>query len=283
MTELPARLNAVLETALLSVKDEGQREELRLVAGVIAYATWQHWLAWRPREDNRPEHEWVVFANIMKIAEAERLTLSERRIATAFAFTHDTFFIPRITEAMTREADGESKKQLEADKKQQRVDHMKGGAANARFILAQLKDPRRAGAALLTDEEIARCADIVAGHDRWKSDEPPPRGTDRLAVVCLEGDALWPLHPIGVLADLERPDKVRDACDPAAWQKELKESLKTLRQYRANWTGLNERFIDEESIFRTEEGHRLYREWRQFWSLEETAEPGAAADRSGTG
>ena len=268
MSALPARLRAMLETALLSVKDEGQREDLRLVAGAIANATWQRWLSSRPPEDNRPEHEWVVFANIMKIAEAEQLTLSNRRIATAFAFTHDTSYIPRIAEAMIRAADGERKQQLEVDKKRQRTVHMKKGAANAREILGQLKDPRGAGDPLLTDEEIERCADIVAGHDRWKLGQPHPLSTDLLAVVCLEGDALWPLHPIGVLGDLERPDPLRDACDPAAWREALAHSLQTLRRYRANWNDLlHEHFIDHESIFRTQEGHRLYQGWRKLWNL----------------
>lgn len=265
---LPARLKAMLDTALLSVKDEGQREDLRLVAGAVANATWQRWLSSRPPEDNRPEHEWVVFANIMKIAEAERLTLSDRRIATAFAFTHDTSSVRRITEAMIRAADGERKQQLKADKKRQRTVHMEEGATNARSILAELKHPRQAGAALLKDEEIERCADIVAGHDRWKLGEPHPLGTDLLAVVCLEGDALWPLHPIGVLGDLERPDPLRDACDPAAWREALTHSLQTLRRFRANWNGIpDEPFKDDESIFRTDEGHRLYLHWRTLWGL----------------
>src|SRR5262245_5029940 len=268
MAVLPARLKAMLDTALLSVKDEGQREDLRLVAGAIANATWERWQSLRPPEDNRPEHEWIVFATIMKIAEAERLTLSEKRIATAFAFTHDTVFISRITEAMTRAADEECKQQLEAEKERQRTAHMEGGAANAREILGQLKDPGGAGDPLLTDEEIERCADIVAGHDRWKLRQPHPVGSDRLAVVCFEGDALWPLHPIGVLADLERPHKISDTCDPAEWRNELTVSLETLREYRANWNGLpDEQFIDDESIFRTQEGHRLYQEWRRLWGL----------------
>jgi len=258
----------MLDTALLAVKDGAEREDLRFVAGVIADTAWQRWLSSRPPEDNRPEHEWVVFANIMKIAEAERLTLSDRRIATAFAFTHDSDPIPRITEAQIRAADGERKQRLEEAKKNQRIAHMERGAANAREILAELKDPRHAGAPLLKDEEIVRCADIVAGHDRWKLDEPHPLGTDPLAVVCLEGDALWPLHPIGVLADLERPDPLRDACDPAAWRDALTHSLKTLRKHRANWNGLkDEPFKDDESIFRTEEGHRLYLQWRKLWGL----------------
>jgi hypothetical protein len=248
-----------------------QREVIRSLAYALADSTWRHWQAWRPPEDNRPEHEWIVFANILKIAEREELTLAEKRIATAFAFTHDTCFIPRITEAMIREADEESKPRLEAAKGQQRISHMAGGAANARFVLAELRDSVRAGDAFLTREEIDRCVDIVAGHDLWKLGKPHPRGTDRLAVVCLEGDALWPLHPIGVLADLERPDengKTKDACDPAEWRKQLSESLKTLLEYRVNWNlHSDEKFIDNESIFRTKEGHRLFQEWRKYWNL----------------
>jgi hypothetical protein len=57
---------------------------------------------------------------------------------------------------------------------------------------------------------------------------------DRLAVVCLEADALWPLHPLGVLADLERPDNegaITDPSDPEKWKRQIRNSLNTLLEY----------------------------------------------------
>lgn len=271
MSEAPARFNTMLEQALLVVRED-EREELSIVACVVSSAAWRFWLSQRPPEDNRQEHEWVVFANLMKIAEAEKLTLSEKRIATAFAFTHDTFFIRRIMEQRVREATDEEKKRLEEEKEKQRLQHMISGARNTEFLLNQLRNPHSPSDLLFTPEEIARCVKIVNEHDMWKLQHPsPPPSADRLAVACLEADALWPLHPLGVLADLERADEnglTKDFNNPAVWLRQLQESNKTLIQFGTKWKDISPGdFIDSESIFRTKEGHRLYTEWREHWNL----------------
>ncbi|MBV6450286.1 MAG: hypothetical protein MHPDNHAH_01009 [Anaerolineales bacterium] len=276
MSVLPPRFNIMLDQALLSVGDTQQREDLCAVACVVSSATWQHWQSWRAPEDNRQEHEWVVFANVMRIAESEKLPLTDRRIATAFCFLHDTCFIKRIMEEEIRELERKNLMKEAAEltqmKKNQRVDHMKGGAENARFLLSQLKHPDSQSTPLLEPDEVERCVDIVSKHDLWKVDPPkPPPTSDRLALACLEGDVLWPLHPIGVLADLDRPGKEgmsEDPFNPSKWRKQLKQSLQTIVEFRSRWKDIpNDDFIDGESIFRTEEGHRLYSEWRKFWNL----------------
>lgn len=271
MSDLPARFNTMLEQALLVVRKDHQ-EELCIVACAVSSAAWRFWLSQRPPEDNRQEHEWVVFANVMKIAEAEELTLSEKRIATAFSFVHDTFFIRRIMEQRVREATEEEKQELEKEKEKQRRQHMESGAKNTEFLLSQLRHPHSPADLLFTPEEIARCVKIVSEHDLWKLQNPglPPSG-ERLAVACLESDALWPLHPLGVLADLERPDEngaTKDFNNPEIWRKQLEESIQTLVEFRPKWEGIPpDDFIDNESIFRTKEGHRLYTEWRRRWNL----------------
>lgn len=268
---LPVRYKIMLEQALSALMDDDEREELCAVASVISNATWQVWQSWRSPEDNRQEHEWVVFANVMRIAEAEGLSLSEKRIATAFAFTHDSFPILRIMEQELRVATDDQKKALKEEKRRQRKEHMEGGAENARFLLSRLRHPGTSSA-LLSQEEIQRCVDIVGIHDLWKVDPPsPPPTSDRLAIVCIEGDALWPLHPIGVLADLDRPDNLgrsKDMFDAAKWHEQLEQSLRTLTDYRPKWKDIADSdFIDGESIFRTREGHRLYSAWRSLWNL----------------
>ena len=110
----------------------------------------------------------------------------------------------------------------------------------------------------------------MPSHDYWKLGKPHPAGSDREALVCFEADALWPLHPLGVLADLERPGEAgepKDVNDPAEWRRQVRNNLQTLREYRANWQATDEVFQDAESIFRTAEGHRLYREWAGLWGL----------------
>lgn len=272
LSELPARFNRMLAQALLVVRDEHQDEACK-VACVVSSAAWQLWHSWRKAEDNRPEHEWVVFANFMKIAESENITLSEKRIGSAFAFTHDTFFIPRIMEQHVREeTTPKLKAQLEKEKEEQRLQHMRGGAQNAEFLLTQLRDPDSPVDLLFKPDEISKCIKLVSQHDLWKLRNPsPPPSNDRLAIACLEADALWPLHPLGVLADLERPNEegeTKDVADPAVWYKQLQESNQTLLEFRPKWKDIPPSdFIDSESIFRTKEGHRLYTEWRQRWNL----------------
>ena len=88
--------------------------------------------------------------------------------------------------------------------------------------------------------------------------------------MCFEADALWPLHPLGVLADLERPGEageLKDLNDPAEWRRQIRNNLQTLTEYRANWRDSEEEFQGPKSIFRTREGYRLYREWAGIWGL----------------
>lgn len=270
LSNLPPKFNTMMENSLLAVQDKTSQENLSEVACIIANAAWEKWISWRKPEDNRLEHEWVVFDNVMKIAEAEGISLSERRIATAFCFLHDTCFIKRIMEEdirrLEREGRNEEAVETKLKKKNQRTEHMKGGAENSEKILSELS--------LLTQEEINQCVEIVSTHDSWKLDPPqPPSTQDRLRLACLEGDALWPLHPLGVLADLERSHEtgeMKDFNDPMIWRQQLQQSNQTLVDYRLKWKDIPaSAFMDDVSIFRTQEGWRLYNQWQQHWNLKE--------------
>jgi hypothetical protein len=72
-TPLPPQLKAIIGRGLNLVKDPAERAELRPVVDAIAETTFDRWLSRRAPEDNRPEHEFVVFGAAMAIAEAERL------------------------------------------------------------------------------------------------------------------------------------------------------------------------------------------------------------------
>jgi hypothetical protein len=76
-----------------------------------------------------------------------------------------------------------------------------------------------------------------------------------------------------VLADLERPDKdgkTGDISNPAEWENKVKESLDAIMKYKANWKDFpEETFKGGNSIFRTEEGYRMYQEWLKFWEIQE--------------
>ena len=150
---------------------------------------------------------------------------------------------------------------------EQRQRHMDGGAANADFLLQRIQLPGEPPRLALDDAERRRCCEIIARHDDWKLKRAHPPSDDRLAVACLEGDALWPLHPLGVQADLERPGddaRIADVWSPAEWRRQVAESLKTLREHRGNWSE-DAGFTTTDAIFRTVEGGRIYREWCEHW------------------
>ena len=272
-TQLPPRLQGMLWRALSLVKDPAERAELCSVVDAIAAVTFERWLSRRTADDHRSAHEFVVFGAAMGIAEAERLPLSGKLVVACATFLHDTHPIPRITETAIREAmktEPELAASLHERKARQRVEHMEGGARNARLLLGALAHPLRPGEPIVPDEVCERCAAIIAGHDYWKLGKPHPLAADREALVCFEADALWPLHPLGVLADLERPREAgnwKDVNDPGEWREQIRNNLETLREYRRNWEGSGEVFQDSVSIFRTAEGHRLYREWAGLWGL----------------
>jgi hypothetical protein len=208
----------------------------------------------------------------MRIAEAERLPLDGKLVVVCFTFLHDTYPIRRITERAIRDLakqDAVLAAGLQEKKVRQRVEHMEGGARNAGLLLRELKHPLREGEPIVSGEVRERCAAIIASHDYWKLGRPHPPAADVEALVCFEADALWPLHPWGVLADLERPgpDGRKDENDPGDWRFQIRNNLQTLREYRKNWDAAEEVFQDSDSIFRTVEGHRLYREWAGLWGL----------------
>ena len=252
----------MLESGLNVVQDDQARAQLRSVSYAVAAAAFDRWLSKRTADDNRVEHEFVVFGAAMRIGEAERLPLNGMLAVVCATFLHDTHPIQRITERMIREADPSLAAELALRKAAQRTHHMQMGAQNARQLLGEL--------ALVSGEVRERCEAIIASHDCWKLGHPHPPSSDSEALVCFEADALWPLHPLGVLADLERPDEsgaTKDVNDPVEWRRQVRNNLQTLSEYRSNWEGSGERFQDTHTIFRTAEGYRLYREWAGMWGL----------------
>ena len=268
-TVIPTRLQRMLQSSLQHVRSKEERQQLSSAAHAIAEVAWRGWIGPRTAEDNRQEHEFVVLDNFLRIAEGESLSTADKRVGIAFVFCHDAAFIHRITELEVRNAaDDESRTRLQALKSQQRQRHMAEGAANARAMLPMICAGNQP---LLNAAEIESCATLIAQHDVWKLGQPWPLIDDRLALACVEADALWPLHPIGVLADLERPTETGgatgDAGDPQDWQRLAKNSVVTLREFRSNWDHLPEDACSGETIFRTPVGQQIYRSWAAFWGV----------------
>ena len=315
---LPVRLLQLIELACQPLTNHPDAQQLKQLSQHLGEFAWKKFLATRTPDDNACEHEFIVLGNVLRIAAAEPLSGPELRVAIAFSFLHDAYYIPRITEWQIRAAwravdlatDPATRQQLETtagelaiSKTQQRQRHMAGGAQLARdWLLAPPSSPSAATAeagdrgpltaaegavaaaqpqvdqqigetigGLLTAAEVARCCDLIAHHDDWKLGRPWPASSDRLALACVEGDALWPLHPLGVLADLERPTEagtIRDLLSPPTWKSQIQESLQTLIDYRANWPATATGFCDDDSIFRTQAGWELYQAWRVYHRLD---------------
>jgi hypothetical protein len=132
-------------------------------------------------------------------------------------------------------------------------------------VLGRVQAPGQPEVPLFSEEEIERCAALIAVHDDWKLSRPGPATADRLGLCCLEGDALYPLHPVGVAADLERPG-AKGHTSPEPWREQVGHSLQTLREYRCS-VAPEQDFAGPEAIFRTREGYRLYANWLAFWGF----------------
>jgi len=140
-TSLPASLRAMLGRGLDLVPDPAARAAMNSVTYAVAAATFERWLSQRSADDNRVEHEFVVFGAAMRIGVAERLPLDGMLAVICATFLHDTHAIQRITERMIREAaqsDPELAAQLMLRKSEQRTHHMQMGARNAGQLLGEL-------------------------------------------------------------------------------------------------------------------------------------------------
>ena len=259
--KLPERIRAEIESGLGEIQESRARQHLRAAVKKIAAEAWERWIRFNGPQDNHPQHESTVFRLGMKIGVAEKLSLSELRVFSAFAFCHDNFKIKRIMDARVRDLEecgtAQEAAKLRREKQEQRTKHMVMGARRADRMLREI--------GVLSEAERERCAEIIRKHDCWKLGEAWPLWEDRLAVCCLEADALWPLQPLGVLADVERSGE--DLADPLVWRQKAQESHGTMIVFRKNWDGKKEPFRDRKSIFRTAEGHKIYKEWCKFWSL----------------
>ncbi|MDH5185716.1 MAG: hypothetical protein OEZ20_01395 [candidate division WOR-3 bacterium] len=266
---VPSYLLNILSNSFSQV-NEKERNSLMDISKMMFIYLYNRYLLFRSSEDNRKEHELIVLSNVLKISEKMELNYSDKKIAIAVSLFHDTCFIKRIMEEEIRklEEKGSIKEAnlLREKKKDQRRDHMKGGAKNTKEALEYINKINPHGWTIFTDKEIERSEKIVLKHDLIKTDELYPKRINTLELCCHESDILWPLHPIGVSADIERYGK--DINEKENWTNQVKENLKLFDDMRKKYDKKNvdDRFI-EKTYFRTEEGHRIFSNWLKFWNL----------------
>ncbi len=271
--DLPSRMDLLLRQALSVVTDVQQLKVLTLFTQKLAGAAWQAWLGHREPKDNSQTHEFIVLGNALQIAEHQGLDLSQKRIACAFALCHDCFPIQRIMEQDQRLADEHEQALVAQEINQQRLQHMHGGADKARELLTNLASGPNPDCLAISPQEIERCCALIAIHDAWKLSPPQPIPShDALALCCFEADVLWPLHPLGVQADLERAlanGKEVELFLPQVWNDQAHQNQLTLKLARSGWSHLPEAdFVHSHVLFRTQKGYSLYKMWSDFWHLD---------------
>lgn len=241
----------------------------------IFEVAYEQFIQVRSAEDNRKEHELVVLKHFLLIAmDAERegegsgLSQAEWEIGSAFALLHDNYAIPRITESdLLHAGNAEHRRELELRKEEQRRHHMQRGAANAIEILHEIS--RRLDEPIFTSAQVARCVEMISLHDVWKLKIAWPPTSDRLSVMAVEADALWPVSfPFGPLADIERKRGRPCEFTDEELRKQVEENYRAqLCAYRANFAAFGTKFADEHTFLRTEGASRILQEHLAAWKV----------------
>lgn len=234
------------------------------------FAKKTHKLAWRHclyrrlcnASDNHYLHEVIVLGSGCRIR--RELSIEDQRIGILVDVLHDIRAMIRsgVTELDIAEAEGRSQERIKKRRIDSRYEHMNGSADDAKQIGTKLR--ALYGDEFVSGQELNRAVELIAKHDLIKTGQPYPGATDWLAVCCYEADLLWTIHPVGLVADINRG---RNMFAPDQWQTQLDHNIKQFKRWRVELEKSPDagEFIDEETVFRTSEGHAIYIEWLQYW------------------
>lgn len=215
--------------------------------------------------DNPLEHHTTVLGNMMEIATGEGLDWSTVRQAAAIALLHDIWPVRKITSDRIRNAPDHEKAAMEEERKDSVPIHQQEGSAHAREILDQLNQKR--GKVEYDAAAIERICSVIAIHDNPRIGIPIPTA-DTLAVAFREADRLWMQDPWGVGADLARKgNNYPSRRDRLA---QAQENVRSFHEERAKAYAAfpPAHFIDAETLFRTNTGHRIFGRLRRYWEFE---------------
>jgi len=215
--------------------------------------------------DNPPEHHTTVLGFMLEIATGETYDWPTVREAAAIAILHDIWPVPKITSDMIRNAPDHEKPKLQDQRNKSVPIHMQKGSEHARNILNQLNEMRQT-----TEYDTAaidRICGVIAIHDNPKIDVPIPT-ENTLAMGFREADRLWMQDPRGVRADLTRKGN-----NYPTRQERVRQSQDNVESFRAERARVypefpRSHFIDEETLFRTRTGHRIFQRLRTYWECQ---------------
>ena len=261
--------SAFAQESVKAMFDATTLECLEDFARAIYERVYQHHLAeFRNAADNGIAHELVVLTDTLRICCASGVqrdpgtpfTERDIRVAIAVSLLHDVFVVPKILEVGKKVDDAESQRQ----RTDNRDAHMAGGAKYARRILAGLPHE--------VDRE--RVEHLISHHDDVKCGRAYPPTEDWLAVCCFEGDSLWVVHALGLIADLHR-DAVQDGAgglqsspvSAKALQKRAAQNYESILKRYRQFLPDDERYQDDATIFRTREAYKILKERLGDWGI----------------
>jgi len=225
---------------------------------------------------NPIEHHPIVLSHMMEISMQEDLLRINVKRAAALSLLHDISSVEKITKQMIKEARKVSAARadtLELRRQQNRILHMREGSAIAHRRLLELNESLEGIA--FDAEDIDTICEVIRIHDNPSLDIPIHR-ENWLAVAFREADRLWMLTEEGIRADLERGEE-KNVNDDAACGEQLEFNMRRFREERALYRSVESTegpFCDNETFFRTQAGHaiyrRLYQEGKKRYRLKTT-------------
>jgi hypothetical protein len=200
-------------------------------------------------------HHFKVLDHMIEITVQEGHSYPMIARGAATSLLHDVSAVAKITTEMVAEARKKSKQEgdaLELRRQQNRILHMREGSAIAHRALLDLNEA--AGRIVFDAQDIDEICEVIRIHDNPSIDIPIPR-CNWLAMAFREADRLWMVTEDGIRVDLLRKNQ---SMDDAACLAQLDHNVNRFRDERALYTSPDEKFIDDETFFRTDSGHAIF-------------------------
>jgi len=204
---------------------------------------------------NPMEHHFKVLEHMVEIAVQEGRSARTITRGAALSLLHDVSAVEKITKEMVANAGKKSQQEAEAldlRRKQNRILHMREGSAIAHRALLDLNEA--SGRIVFDADDIDAICEVIRIHDNPSLDIPIPR-ENWLAMAFREADRLWMVTEEGICADLFRKNK---SVDDAACLEQLDHNISRFRDERVLYTSSDDKFVDDETFFRTCSGHAIF-------------------------
>jgi hypothetical protein len=204
---------------------------------------------------NPMEHHFKVLEHMVEITVREGHSARIIARGAALSLLHDVSAVEKITKEMVANAGKKSQQEAQAldlRRKQNRILHMREGSAIAHRALLDLNEA--SGKIVFDADDIDAICEVIRIHDNPSLDIPIPR-ENWLAMAFREADRLWMVTEEGICADLFRKNK---SVDDAACLEQLDHNVSRFRDERGLYISSDDKFVDDETFFRTGSGHAIF-------------------------